>query len=105
MGALSVKTRHHKPPLRGGPPQAGEADTRGAPPPIAAKKSDLQKCYNDPVYAQALRTGDESLGSLLLCPSGGGNAHQEGSPGMSVNLEGELVVSEVDYLDLLRSWL
>ena len=56
------------------------------------------------VYAQALRTGDESLGSLLLCPSGGGNAHQEGSPGMSVNLEGELVVSEVDYLDLLRSW-
>ena len=57
------------------------------------------------MYAQALRTGDESLGSLLLCPSGGGNAHQEGSPGMSVNLEGELVVSEVDYLDLLRSWL
>ena len=25
LGALSVKTRHHKPPLRGGPPQAGEA--------------------------------------------------------------------------------
>ena len=24
---------------------------------------------------------------------------------MSINLEGELVVSEVDYLDLLRSWL
>ena len=30
LGALSVKTRHHKPPLRGGPPQAGEAHTRDA---------------------------------------------------------------------------
>ena len=28
LGALSVKTRHHKPPPRGGPPQAGEAHTR-----------------------------------------------------------------------------
>ena len=38
LTCLRAHTRHHKPPLRGGPPQAGEANTRGAPPPIRAKK-------------------------------------------------------------------
>ena len=43
LTCLRAHTRHHKPPLRGGPPQAGEADTpRGARRPRSARKKRLK---------------------------------------------------------------